>query len=279
MKTRVLVIAIFGVLACSVVSGQSVKRTISKSERLDFGPGGTITVLGAPAGAIRITGTNKREIEVTADIELTAPTEADVAKLAEVTTFLVDDSPINASVVTVGTHNKLGDKKFWKKFPRHLMGLPFRIDYTISVPRYSDLSISGGKGDILISGIEGGLRINSLESNARLELVGGYVSATFGSGTVDVTTPNRSWRGSMIEIALGRGDMNVELPNALSAALNAAILRSGRIENTLAGLVPVDRKAPFTETSIVAVTGSGGIPIKLTVAEGTLRLRPIQKAN
>lgn len=279
MKTRFFAIALVGVLACLSLSAQSVKRTISKSERLDFGPGGTISILGAPSGSIKITGTNKREVEITAEIELNAPTESDLARLAEVTTFVVDDSPINASIVSVGTHNKLGDKKFWKKFPRHLMGLPFRIDYMISVPRYSDLTVNGGKGDIRISGVEGGFKINALESNAKLDLIGGLVSATFGTGTVDITMLDRSWRGSMIEVALGTGEMNVELPNALSASLEAGILRSGKIESSLIGLKPRDRKTPFTEQAIIATAGNGGIPMKFTVAEGTLRLRPIQKPN
>jgi len=280
MRKLILAIASIGVLAsASVISGQAIRRSFSKTERIAFGPGGTVSIVGAPIGAISITGTSSREVEITADIELTATSEADIQRLAQVTTFVVDDSLSNMSIVTTGTHNKLGDKKFWKKFPAHLMSLPFRIDYTIGVPRYTDLAVTGGKGDLVIDGVEGGFTISSLESNARINLLGGSLVATFGSGTVDISMPDRSWRGSAIEAALATGTMTVNLPNSLSAELDASILKSGLIENSLINLKPRNRKAPITDKAVIATAGNGGTAMKFTVGDGTLWLRPIKKIN
>src|SRR3954470_9444143 len=53
-------------------------RTTTKHEARRFGYGGTLTGIGAPAGSITIEAWNKREVDITADIELHAATEADL---------------------------------------------------------------------------------------------------------------------------------------------------------------------------------------------------------
>lgn len=260
-------------------SAQTLKRTTTKTDRFDFGSGGTVSIIGAPTGSITVVGNTKNEIEITAQIEIQAASEADLDRLAKVTTFGTDESLGRVSIISSGTHNKLGDKKAWKKFPKSLLGLPFKIDYVISLPRYTDLEINGGKGDLSVSGIEGALKITSVESNAKLDLIGGGVSATFGSGTVDITMPNRSWRGNAIDAALSSGTMSVHLPSSISAELDATILKSGKIENAFVDFKPRTRNVPFTDRSILAKAGSGGISMKFTVGDGTLKLLRVAKAD
>ena len=163
-----------GVLAITAFAQtpQPLKRTITKTDRFDFGAGGTVSITGAPNGSIRVTSTAKNEIEITAEIELQAASEAELNQLAAVTGFVTEESVARTGIVSVGTNNRLGDKKQWKKFPKDLIGLPFRIDYVISVPRYCDLEINGGKGDLSVVGVDGSMRIDFLETNARIETGG-----------------------------------------------------------------------------------------------------------
>ena len=265
---------IMGVFAISAgaQSTQMLKRSITKIDRLDFGAGGTVAVVGAPMGSVNIIGSSKNEIEITAVIEIQGRSEAELDRLAAVTTFVTQESAGRFGVTTVGTHNKLGDKKFWKKFPKNLVGLPFRIDYTLSVPQYCDLEIDGGKGDLSITGVEGSMKINFLESNAKLELRGGVTTATIGAGTVEITTPERGWRGRGLDVQIAKGNLSATFPANLSAELDAVILRTGLIDNRIKGLKPRIRQAVFTDKSIVAKAGNGGAPIKLTVGDGTLKL-------
>ena len=261
------------------ISAQTLKRTSTKTDRFDFGAGGTVSIIGAPIGSITVIGGGRNEFEITAEIEIQAGSEADLNRLAQVTTFVVEESLGRVSITSVGTHNKLGDKKWWKKFPKTLLGLPFKIDYVIHLPKFCDLDINGGKGDISISGVEGSLKIISVESNAKLNLIGGGVAATFGTGTVDITMPNRSWRGNAIDAALSTGTMSVNLPSSISAEIDATILKTGKIENAFVDFKPRTRTVPFTEHSIIAKAGSGGVPMKFTVGDGTLKLLRIVKAN
>lgn len=275
MKKHLIIFIVCNILFAASVFAQTpqlLKRTITKTEKFEFGSGGTVAVGGAPNGSIRVVGGNNNEIEITAVIELQAASEKDLDILAMVTSFFTDETIGRTGIVSFGTYNKLGDKKMWKKFPKNLLGLPMRIDYTISVPHYCDLEIDGGSGDLSISGVEGSMRVNFLETNAKIEVIGGSVTATVASGKVDVALGTKGWRGRATTIVVAAGDLTVRLPSTLSAEIDANILRTGAIENMLSDLKKRDRKVPFTEKSIMAKAGVGGAPLKFTVGDGTLRM-------
>ena len=279
LKNRIYTL-LFVTLACAALTvGQSgtLKRVVTKTDKLDFGAGGTVAVIGAPKGSIRVEASQHNEIEITAEVTIQAANEDDLMTLEKITGFVLQEDMGRVAINSVGTNDKKYLKQVAKKFPKKLIGLPFSIDYVIKVPRYCDLQIDGGSGDITVTGVEGALRINSLEGNARLGLIAGGVNATFGKGDVFVTMPDRSWRGNAIDIALAAGDMEVYMPVNLSAELDATILRTGKIENSLTNLTPRIRTVKFTEQSITAKAGSGGVPMKFTVGDGTLRLKTIGK--
>ena len=266
------VVSIFLFLAPAFAQNQTLlKRTTYKTETVELGAGGTVSIIGAPSGAITVEGWQKNEVEITAEVEMQAPTEADLAELAKVNNFAIDADLVHVRITSIGTHDKDYMKRVAKKFPKNLLGMPFKIDYKIKVPVYCDVNIDGGKGDLTLSKVEGAIEINYLESNAKLNLIGGSVIATFASGTIEVVIPNRSWRGRSADVQLANGTMNVQLPLNLNANLDAEILRNGKIENTLTNLKPLSR-TKFTEKLIAAKAGSGGAPLNFTVGDGTLKL-------
>ena len=254
-----------------------VKRTTTKSDTFDFGPGGSLSIVGAPAGSIRIEGWAKNQVQLDAEIEIQAATEAELDILHKVTGFILDESLGRTDITTVGTHDKAYLKRVDKKFPKTLIGLPFKINYVLKVPRYCDLQIDGGKGDLFVGGVDGTIKINYLDTKATLDLVGGAIFATFGEGIIDVTVPSKSWRGRFADIQLAAGTMNVNLPPSLNAELDATILRSGAIENSFANLKPRSRKDVFTEKAIAAVSGNGGVPLKFTVGDGQLKISEVKR--
>lgn len=277
MRSRlILVVALVAALFGTAASQELLKRKVTKTDRFDFGVGGTVAVMGAPTGSIRILPSSKNEIEVTAEIELQALTVADLDRLAEVTGFITDESVGRTGIVSLGTHNKLGDKKRWKKFPKHLLGLPFRIDYTIYVPRYCDIEIDGGKGDLSVTGVEGSIRVNFVETNAKVEVISGVASIVLGRGKADIAFGTRGWRNRTADVQMANGDLTIHLPSSASAQIDAAILRTGKIDNSFPDLKPRDRKLPFTDHSIIAKAGVGGAPMKFTVGDGTLTIKPLQ---
>lgn len=276
MKTQAWVlIGLLLALGGTALSQDMIKRKVTKTDRFDFGAGGTVAIVGAPKGSIKISPSAKNEIEITAEIELQAANEADLARLAEVTGFITDESAIRTGIVSFGTHNKLGDKKLWKKFPKHLLALPFRIDYTVTVPRYCDLEIDGGTGDLSVMGVEGSIRVNFVETDAKVEVISGASTLVFNRGKAEVAFGTRGWRNRTADVQMANGDLTVHLPSTASAQLDAVILRTGKIENSFRDLKPRDRKVPFTDRSIAAKAGVGGAPLKFTVGDGTLILKPL----
>lgn len=276
MKIKNLSFGLLFVLAVSFsVFGQNLKRTTVKTERAELGAGGTVSIVGAPEGSISIEGWQKAEVEVTAEIEVQAANEADLAQLAKVNNFAFDADFNHIRIITTGTHDKQFLKQNFKKLPKNLLGLPFRIDYKIKVPSYTDLNVDAGRGKFDLRGVEGAISIKALQSEtANLELVGGQVQATFGGDKVFVKFNSRGWRGRGVDIQLARGDLNIETPPSTNADFDLTVLRTGKIENKFENLKPRDR-TKFSETSMIARAGAGGARLIFTVGDGTLRLSPL----
>ncbi len=274
--TAVIVFAMTATVGIRAQTPNLLKRTTTKTDRFDFGSGGTIVINGAPNGSVKVTGHSRNEIEIVAEIEVQATNESDLAKLAETTGFVSDETAIRSTVITVGVNNKFGLKKLPKDFPKQLLGLPFTVNYTISVPRYSDLEIDGGRGDLTISGVEGSMRINFLETKANIEVIAGNTMVMIGAGTLNIAFGVKGWRSRYAEIQVGTGVLNVRLPSNMSAEIDATILKTGSIENLIPDLKPRDRKVPFTDKSIAAKAGVGGAPLRFIVGAGNMRLERLQ---
>jgi len=249
-----------------------LKRTTTKHEVHRLGFGGSLTIYGAPVGSITVEAWAKSEVEINADIEQSAATEEDLARLSAINGFMLDADVNRVQVTTVGVHDRKYIKRVARDLPKNLLSMPWKIDYHLRVPASCDLEIYSGQGLLAISGVEGALRVNAGEGGASLALVGGDVEATMKGGPVNVRVGARSWRGRGMSVRLASGDLTVELPAGFSGDVDAEVLRTGRVENAYAGLTPrEDTKA--TERSLQARAGAGGAILSFTVGDGTLRIK------
>ncbi|HEX6650115.1 MAG TPA: hypothetical protein VF075_11255 [Pyrinomonadaceae bacterium] len=251
---------------------QLLTRTTTRRETRRFAFGGTVTLIGAPKGSVTVEGWSRNEVELTADIELKGPTEADLDQLAQVNSFLFDEDLNHISILTTGTHDRIFMKRSAKNFPKKLLNLPWKIDYRLRVPANTDLEINAGHGSVKLTGVEGALRLSATESETALTLTGGVVSTTVAAGVVTLTVPSRSWRGSGAEIRIASGTINVDLPPGFSGDIDAEILRTGKIVNAYEGLASRE-KPGITERTVRARVGSGGPFFKFTVGDGTVNIR------
>ncbi len=249
-----------------------LKRTTTQRHHRRFNFGGTITVVGAPRGAVTIEGWNRNEVELVADIELNASTDADLDQLATVNRFVFDEDLNHLSVLTTGTHDREYMKKVAKNFPKKLLNLPWKIDYTLRVPANTDLEINAGYGPVKVAAVEGALRISATESETSLTLTGGLVTTTVTAGVVTLTVPARSWRGAGADIRLATGIVNVDLPPGFNGDIDAEVLRNGKIVTTHEGLASRE-KPGITERTVRARAGAGGAFFRFTVGDGTVNIR------
>lgn len=251
---------------------QLLTRTSTRRESARFSYGGTVTLIAAPRGSVTVEGWQRNEVEVTANIEIKGPTEADLDQLAKVNTFVFDEDLNHISVLTTGTHDRTFMKKSAKNFPKKLLNLPWKIDYRIRVPVNTDLEVNAGHGEVKLSGVEGGLRISATESDTTLTLTGGTVTTTVTAGSITMLIPARSWRGAGADIRIASGTINFDLQPGFSGDIDADILRTGKIVNTYDGL-STREKPGLTERTVRARAGAGGAYFKLTVGDGTVNIR------
>jgi len=256
----------------AVLPTNLLKRTTTRRDVRRFAFGGTVTVVGAPRGAVTVEGWSRSEVELVADIEWNGPTEADLDQLATVNRFVFDEDLNHVSVLTTGTHDREYMKKTAKNFPKRLLNLPWKIDYKLHVPANTDLEINAGFGPVSVTGVEGALRISATESETALTLTGGLVTTTVTAGVVNLTIPVRSWRGAGAEIRLATGTVNVDLPAGFSGDIDAEILRNGKIVIAHDGLASRE-KPGITERTVRARAGAGGAFFKFTVGDGTVNIR------
>jgi len=248
-----------------------VTRSTMRHDSRRLGYGGAVTIVGAPVGSITIEGWQRSEIDVSAEVELRAPSAADLDRLAAVNGFAVDEDANHIRIITTGTHDKKFLKLAAKDLPKNLIGLPWKIDYHIKVPSMCDLAIDAGSGPIKLSGVEGSIRINALESVADLSLTGSDVFVIIQKGAVNFTIPARAWHGLRAEIKLASGNLNVDLMPGFSGDIDAQVARSGEIRSTFPGLEPRDR-ASIGPRSVRARAGSGGAMLTLTVGDGMIQI-------
>lgn len=247
-------------------------RNTSRHEVRRLGYGSTVTVVGAPTGSITIEGWPRSEVDISAEVQLRGNTEADLDMLAVVNTFGIDEDMNHIRVLTTGTHDKAFMRVAAKKFPKALLGLPWKIDYRIRVPQSTDLDINAGRGDLIISGVDGNIRLSAAESDAKLQLSSGTLLATIGTGKVNLSIPVRSWRGVGGEVRLAAGELTMELAPGFNGDLNADILRSGQITDSFGGLAPRE-KPGITPQVVKARAGSGGAFFQLTVGDGAIVIK------
>jgi hypothetical protein len=237
-----------------------------------MGYGGTVTLVGAPNGSISIEGWAGSEVDITAEIELHADTEANLDLLAAVNNVVVDDDVNHIQILSTGTHDKVFMRSVAKKFPKTLLGLPWKVDYRIRVPLITDLEINAGRGPITIAGVEGNIRVSAAESVANLKMTGGVLSTIVGVGKVHLEIPARSWARGSGEIRLAAGEIVVTIPSGFSGDFDVEVLRLGKIVNSYEGLEPRESQIP-TANKMNLRAGSGGASFNLTVGDGTITIQ------
>ena len=252
-------------------SNPQLVRTTSRHDLLRLAYGSTLTIIGPPDSSITIEGWSRSEVDISAEIQLRANTEADLNLLAAVNTFVVDQDADHVRVMTTGTHDKVFMRSVAKKFPKALMGLPWRVDFRIRVPFAVDLDINAGRGPISISGVEGNIQLSAAESVATLKLTGGTVYGTIATGTVKLEVPARSWRGVGATFRVAAGEITLEIPGGFSGNFDAEVLRSGKIDASYEELARASRGVgPRT---LSASAGAGGAAFKLTVGDGVIVIK------
>lgn len=208
--------------------GSLVERRSTFEREVDAGYGTLLRVLTGPVGNVHVSAWREHKIRVEAKIAFAAPTEQDLATLADVIGVAIDPSPTSVDVETKGPHDKAWMKGF-KHFPKALLSSPWRIDYAITVPEYTSLSIVVLSGETTVDGVSGIIGVTSASGDVRLTNASGSTQVKAGGGDVSIETRDRSWRGGNLE-AIAAGSVTVRVPHGFAAELTAVAPEGVRLE-------------------------------------------------
>ena len=275
MKVSNLVsIAIVVCCAVFVTDAQVLKRTTTKTESIPIGPGSTFSIMGAPMGDISVEAAAGSTVELTATIEVQAMSEADLAGAAALTGYVTQEELGRVGIVSIGSDTRRKFTNEEKKLIKRLQGLPYRIDYTVKLPKYTSVEIDGGVGKISLFGTEGQHKIKGVDSDLRVTASGStFINLMKGKVHVELLGGTR-FEG--IDASVVSGDIDVLRFHSVSGDVDASVLRTGKILNNDPELREIDkRKFPFSEKLVKARAGAGGTGIKLTVGDGNISLQPL----
>jgi len=264
------------VLCCAVLlaDAQVLKRTTVKTESIPIGPGSTFSIMGAPLGDISVGVAAGNTVEMTATIEVQAVSEEDLAGAVALTGYITQEELGRVGVVSVGPDTRRKFTSEEKKLLKRLQGLPYRIDYVVKLPKYTNVEIDGGQGKISLVGPEGQHKIKGVDSDLQVT-ASGFIFITLEKGKAHVELLGGT-RFSGLDASVVSGDIAVLRFRSVSGDIDASVLHTGTVFNKDPDLKARDaRKFPFSEKLVKARAGAGGPVIKLTVGDGNVWLNPL----
>ncbi|MCS7078985.1 MAG: hypothetical protein NZ585_02905 [Chloracidobacterium sp.] len=252
-------------------------REYVREQRIRFEYGRALKVTTPPTGSLTVVGRKRSELSIQARIRVEGASADDVAALAERIGFQLDARDARLHLMSIGPAVKNLSRKERRAvaegLPSPLLRLPYRIDYTLSVPEYTDLEITVFDGELTVSGVYGGIVFAVQRGRVLLNGVAGTVVGRLATGNARVELNGRSWRGSGLDLRVGTGDILLSVPRGFAA------------EVALAASTPLDIRYPLdrgpetpSDTPYGLQTrgrfGVGGAELRLATGRGAIRVEP-----
>lgn len=172
--------------------------------------GDTLTV-GGKNGPIQVTGWDRDEIHIRAEVEAWGASESEAQALAERIEIETDDGP---GVVARGPE---GDEDS-----------DWSVSYQIQVPLEIGLDLKTSNGSISITDVRGKICFEGRNGAVSLTDLAGDVRGRTRNGRIDLRLTGETWEGSGLDIETNNGGITFKIPENYSAELETGTL-NGRI--------------------------------------------------
>ncbi|MGQ9897118.1 MAG: hypothetical protein ACUVR8_06135 [Acidobacteriota bacterium] len=248
-----------------------------REQKMRFEYGQALKVTLPPKGSLTVTGSKRSELVVKATIRVEGASSGELAALAERIGFQLDARDVRLHLISLGPAAKSLPRKERRAVSEglasSLLRLPYRIDYTVVVPEYTDLEIAVFDGELSLADIYGGIVFTVQHGRVFLSGVAGAVIGRVATGTARVELNGRSWRGAGLDLRVGAGDIVLSVPRGFAADV------------TLAASMPLDIHYPINRDPDIPPDmpfglrtrgrfGVGGADLQLITERGTLRVEP-----
>jgi hypothetical protein len=140
------------------------------------------------------------------------------------------------------------------------------VRYRITVPRQTRVSIDTVNASITADGVEGGYE---------LKTVNGRIEVSRGAGSLEASTVNGGIRAELLstrgqlKLKTVNGSVDITVPRGIQADVSVATV-NGRIQSDL----PLVGSEIGRRSLKGSINGGGGIPIRISTVNGSVRIGP-----
>jgi DUF4097 and DUF4098 domain-containing protein YvlB len=184
-------------------------RTIAEPRQQTIAQASLDRIEASPNGSIVVHGTDRSDVQVSACIHASAPTEDEARKIASQVKIvrgpgeIVPDGPR-------GDHD------------RH-----WSVSYEVWLPSHSSLHVNTVNGSIKIEQVQGEIKVSNVNGGLNLAGLGGQVQASTVNGGISVDLTGGKWDGTGLQVSTTNGGIRFQVPSSYAANVEASTVNGG----------------------------------------------------
>jgi DUF4097 and DUF4098 domain-containing protein YvlB len=208
---------------------------------------GRLSVDAGANGSIRVTGEDRRDVQVHAVVHAWGSSEAEAERIAG-----------EVVVRSGGSIRAEGPEQAGRS--------GWSVSYDVRVPREVDLSLKTHNGGISVTDVRGELALQATNGGMSLDGVAGDVRGRTTNGGVAATLTGNRWDGAGLDLETTNGGVRLRVPERYSARLETRTVNGG-----------IDLDFPVTVTGrigreISTTLGNGGALVRAATTNGQVRV-------
>lgn len=217
----------------------------------EFTLGGGPLAVETSNGSIRVTGEQRRDALVRAQVVTRARTLERAREMAK-EIEIARDGRIRA------TGPRSGNRESW------------HVSFRIQAPQSIDLDLNSSNGSHAVTAVRGKLRLRTSNGSIRLVDVGGDVEADTSNGSVTASLSGSRWEGEGLDVVTSNGSVRIEIPETYNARLVAGT-SNGSLN--VGFPITVQGRLGGRNREIDTTLGSGGATIRVRTSNGSVHVQ------
>jgi hypothetical protein len=206
---------------------------------------GALSVEAGPNGSIRVTGDDRRDVQVRARVQAWGDDEADAESIAKEVIVRADEGTVRA------------------EGPERRGSRGWNVSYELLAPRAIDLVLETTNGGISVADVRGDLTIETVNGGIHLEDLAGNVRGRTTNGGVEASLAGDAWEGEGLDLKTTNGGVRLRVPEDYSARLETVTVNGG-IDIDF----PVTVQGRVGRREMSTTLGEGGALIRAATTNG-----------
>jgi len=233
------------------------------SKNIDFRSNGDIRVKTVN-GKIDITSWDRESVKIEAEIKVKARNRRDAERILDKVKIIIDKSS-GRLVIEADYPKKRGDDSFWDGLFGSNRQHPV-INYTIKVPKESNLDLRSTNGHISVSDVSGDNSLSTTNGGIDADDMAGSLDIHSTNGSVTAVVTKFGNRDN-IRLKTTNGGVKLRLPSDVSADVSASTV-NGSIRTDF----PLTIQGKIMKRKIKGEINGGGGEIDISTVNGSVKI-------